>query len=59
MRINKVEELVGITKKNIRFYEEKGLLTPERNTENVRAGMSTLTTLLIAAVMFFQRLVYF
>lgn len=34
MRINKVEELVGITKKNIRFYEEKGLLTPERNTEN-------------------------
>ena len=34
MRINKVEELVGITKKNIRFYEEKGLLNPERNTEN-------------------------
>jgi len=34
MRINKVEELVGITKKNIRFYEEKGLLSPERNTEN-------------------------
>jgi len=25
MKINKVEELVGITKKNIRFYEEKGL----------------------------------
>ena len=34
MRINKVEELVGITKKNIRFYEEKGLLAPARNTEN-------------------------
>ncbi len=34
MRINKVEELVGITKKNIRFYEDKGLLTPERNAEN-------------------------
>ena len=34
MRINQVEELVGITKKNIRFYEEKGLLTPQRNTEN-------------------------
>ena len=34
MRINKVEELVGITKKNIRFYEEKGLLNPVRNTEN-------------------------
>lgn len=34
MKINKVEELVGITKKNIRFYEEKGLLTPERNSDN-------------------------
>ena len=34
MRINKVEELVGITKKNIRFYEEKGLLNPARNAEN-------------------------
>jgi len=34
MRINKVEELVGITKKNIRFYEEKGLINPARNEEN-------------------------
>ena len=34
MRINQVEELVGITKKNIRFYEEQGLLSPRRNPEN-------------------------
>ncbi len=34
MRINKVEEIVGINKKNIRFYEEKGLLNPSRNAEN-------------------------
>lgn len=34
MKINQVEELVGITKKNIRFYEEQGLITPERNPEN-------------------------
>lgn len=34
MKINKVEELVGITKKNIRFYEEKGLISPARNEEN-------------------------
>lgn len=34
MKINQVEELVGITKKNIRFYEEQGLLCPERNPEN-------------------------
>ena len=34
MKINQVEELVGITKKNIRFYEEQGLVHPERNPEN-------------------------
>lgn len=34
MKINQVEELVGITKKNIRFYEEQGLIAPERNPEN-------------------------
>ena len=34
MRINEVEALVGITKKNIRFYEAEGLLTPRRNSEN-------------------------
>ena len=34
MKINEVESLVGITKKNIRFYEEKGLLSPSRNSEN-------------------------
>ena len=34
MKINQVEELVGITKKNIRFYEDQGLLNPNRNPEN-------------------------
>ena len=34
MKINEVEALVGITKKNIRFYEAKGLLAPRRNSEN-------------------------
>lgn len=34
MKINEVEALVGITKKNIRFYEAEGLLTPQRNREN-------------------------
>ena len=34
MKINQVEQLVGITKKNIRFYEEQGLLSPGRNREN-------------------------
>lgn len=34
MKINQVEELVGITKKNIRFYESQGLLNPKRDPEN-------------------------
>ena len=34
MKINEVETLVGITKKNIRFYEAEGLLNPRRNSEN-------------------------
>ncbi len=34
MKINQVEELVGITKKNIRFYESQGLLSPGRDPEN-------------------------
>ncbi|MBQ9135655.1 MAG: MerR family transcriptional regulator [Lachnospiraceae bacterium] len=34
MKINEVEQSIGITKKNIRFYEEQGLLTPSRNSAN-------------------------
>ena len=34
MRIKEVEELVGITRKNIRFYEKEGLLSPGRESEN-------------------------
>ena len=34
MKINEVEALVNITKKNIRFYEEQGLIAPRRNLEN-------------------------
>ena len=34
MRINQMEQTVGIPKKNIRFYEKEGLLNPGRNSEN-------------------------
>ncbi len=34
MKINEVEGLVGISKKNIRFYEKENLLHPKRNLEN-------------------------
>ena len=36
MKIKQVEELVGITRKNIRFYEEQGLLNVERAENGYR-----------------------
>ena len=36
MKIKFVEELVGITRKNIRFYEEQGLLSPQRADNGYR-----------------------
>ena len=36
MKIRQVEELVGITKKNIRFYEDQGLLNVERAENGYR-----------------------
>ena len=36
MKIKQVEELVGISSKNIRFYEEQGLLTPTRADNGYR-----------------------
>ena len=36
MKIKYVEELVGITRKNIRFYEEQGLLNPQRAENGYR-----------------------
>lgn len=56
MRINKVEELVGITKKNIRFYEEKGLLTPERNTENGYREYSEKDVVALQKIKLFRQL---
>ena len=36
MKIKQVEELVGITKKNIRFYEDQGLLEVKRAENGYR-----------------------
>ena len=36
MKIKQVEELVGINSQNIRFYENQGLLTPERADNGYR-----------------------
>ena len=34
MKINEVEAAVGVTKKNIRYYEEEGLISPRREPGN-------------------------
>ena len=34
MKINEMELRSGITKKNIRFYEDQGLLSPRRDAAN-------------------------
>lgn len=34
MNIKAAEELSGVSRQNIRFYEREGLLTPDRNPEN-------------------------
>ncbi|MGM9946564.1 MerR family transcriptional regulator [Floccifex sp.] len=34
MLINDVESIVGLSKKSIRYYEEMGLINPERNSNN-------------------------
>ncbi len=34
MKINEMAQRVGMTTKNIRFYEQEGLLSPQRNRQN-------------------------
>ena len=34
MKIKEVEEIVGLARSNIRYYERQGLLHPERDQEN-------------------------
>ena len=42
MKINEVEAAVGVTKKNIRFYEEEGLISPRRESGNGYRSYSCL-----------------
>ena len=34
MNIKHAEELSGVSRQNIRFYEREGLISPDRNPEN-------------------------
>lgn len=56
MRIQKVEAMVGITKKNIRFYEQEGLISPQRNRENGYREYDENDILRLKKIRLFRRL---
>lgn len=56
MRINEVEKRVGITKKSIRFYEQEGLLQPERNKENGYRDYSEEDVEILLKIKFLRKL---
>ena len=56
MKINEVEQKVGITKKNIRFYEQQGLLKPERNVQNGYREYSEEDLLLLQKIKLLRKL---
>lgn len=56
MKINEVEQLVGVTKRNIRFYEKEGLLSPGRNSENGYRDYSEADVETLKQVKLFRKL---
>lgn len=56
MRINEVEKQVGITKKNIRFYEDQGLIHPERNKASGYRDYSEADVMLLFQIKLFRKL---
>lgn len=56
MKINEVERQVGITKKNIRFYEDQGLISPERNLSNGYREYSEKDVSLLLKIKLLRRL---
>lgn len=56
MKINEVEQVVGITRKNIRFYEEQGLIAPKRQIENGYRNYSEEDIELLWKVKFLRKL---
>ena len=56
MKINEVEKRVGITKKSIRFYEQEGLLHPERNKENGYRDYSEADVEILLKIKFLRKL---
>ncbi|MBR3785067.1 MAG: MerR family transcriptional regulator [Firmicutes bacterium] len=56
MKIHEVESRTGITKKNIRFYEEQRLLNPKRNTENGYREYSEEDVMILQRIKFMRKL---
>ena len=56
MRIQEVEKAVGITKKNIRFYEAQGLLHPERESENGYRSYSAQDVVVLQRIKLLRKL---
>ena len=56
MRIKAVEEITGITSKNIRFYEKEGLLTPKRKSENKYRSYSEADVKKLKEIKLFRKL---
>ena len=56
MKINEVEKRVEITKKSIRFYEQEGLLHPERNKENGYRDYSEEDVEILLKIKFLRKL---
>jgi len=56
MKINQVEELTGIPKKNIRFYEDQKLLSPQRNSANGYREYSMEDVALLNRIKLFRKL---
>lgn len=56
MKINEVEQRVGISKKNIRFYEDQGLLHPGRNLTNGYRDYSEDDVVLLTKIKLLRRL---
>ena len=55
MKINDVEQILGITKANIRFYEKEGLLTPSR-TENGYRDYTESDLVRLKAIVIYRKL---
>lgn len=56
MKINEVEQQVGVSKKNIRFYEQQRLLHPRRNSENGYREYDETDVLLLKKIKLLRKL---